>query len=208
MTRQDKNEQFLLSSFLYGGNASYIDDLYSRYQADPKSIDPTWAGYFGRLEDTPADVKKNAEGPSWARADWPQTANGELVSALDGNWGEILVKTGAALGKKAAAAGAAAPTPVDVLQSPRDSLRAIKLLRADRSRGHRHADLDPLKMKPEDPAPELDPQSYGVTEADYSRKIYIDNVLGLEFATIPEMLAVLQRTISSTIDIEYLHIND
>ena len=50
--------------------------------------------------------QKNAEGPSWARTDWPQTANGELVSALDGNWGEIVVKAGAALGKKAAAEGA------------------------------------------------------------------------------------------------------
>ena len=95
MTRQEKNEQFLLSSFLYGGNADYIEDLYSRYKADPKSIDATWASYFGRLEDSSADVKKNAEGPSWARADWPQSANGELVSALDGNWGEITVKAGA-----------------------------------------------------------------------------------------------------------------
>src|SRR3569623_1063259 len=208
MTRQDKNEQFLLSSFLYGGNASYIEDLYSRYKADPKSIAPTWAGYFGRLEDPPADVKKNAEGPSWARADWPQTANGELVSALDGNWGEILVKTGAALGKKAAAEGAPAPTPVDVLQSPRDSIRAIMMIRAYRSRGHLHADLDPLKLKPEDPAPELDPKTYGFTAADYGRKIFIDNVLGLEFATVPEMLAILQRTYCSTVGIEYMHIND
>ena len=83
MTRQEKNEQFLLSSFLYGGNASYIEDLYSRYKTDPTSIDPTWVGYFGRLEDTGDDARKNAEGPSWARADWPQTANGELVSALE-----------------------------------------------------------------------------------------------------------------------------
>ena len=208
MTRQDKNEQFLLSSFLYGGNASYIEDLYNRYKTDPASIAPTWAGYFGRLEDSKADVAKNAEGPSWARSDWPQTANGELVSALDGNWGEILVKTGAALGKKAAAEGAPAPTPVDVLQSTRDSIRAIMMIRAYRSRGHLHADLDPLKLKPEDPAPELDPKTYGFTEADYGRKIFIDNVLGLEFATVPEMLAILQRTYCSTVGIEYMHIND
>ena len=41
MTRQEKNEQFLLSSFLYGGNADYIDSLYARYKADPASVDPT-----------------------------------------------------------------------------------------------------------------------------------------------------------------------
>jgi 2-oxoglutarate dehydrogenase E1 component len=208
MTRQEKNEQFLLSSFLYGGNAAYIDDLYSRYKTDPKSIDPTWASYFSRLEDTPADVKKNAEGPSWARADWPQVANGELVSALDGNWGEILVKTGAAVTKKAAAEGAAAPSPVDVMQSTRDSIRAIMMIRAYRTRGHLHADLDPLKLKPDDPADELDPVAYGFTEADYDRPIFIDNVLGLEFATLREMLAILQRTYCSTVGVEFMQIND
>jgi len=208
MTRQEKNEQFLLSSFLYGGNAEYIDDLYSRYKTNPSSIDPTWASYFSRLEDTTADVKKNAEGPSWARPDWPQIANGDLVSALDGNWGEIVVKTGAALGKKAVAEGASAPSPVDVLQSTRDSIRAIMMIRAYRTRGHLHADLDPLKLKPEEPAPELDPATYGFTEADYDRPIFIDNVLGLEFATVREMLAILQRTYCSTVGVEFMHIND
>ena len=89
MPRQEKNEQFLLSAFLYGGNADYIEGLYARYKADPGSVDPTWASYFGRLEDSPADARKNAEGPSWRRRDWPQPINGELVSALDGNWGEL-----------------------------------------------------------------------------------------------------------------------
>ncbi len=208
MTRQDKNEQFLLSSFLYGGNAAYIDDLYARYKTDPNSIDPTWAGYFGRLEDSTADVQKNAEGPSWARADWPQVANGELVSALDGNWGEIVVKTGAALQKKAVAQGAPQPSPADVLQSTRDSIRAIMMIRAYRSRGHLHADLDPLKLKPDEPAPELEPSTYGFTEADYDRPIFIDHVLGLEFATVREMLAILQRTYCSTVGVEFMHVND
>ena len=141
MSRQDANAAFAQTSFLYGGNAAYIEDLYRRYKTDPKSIDPTWAGYFGRLEDSSDDVRKNAEGPSWARADWPEAANGELVSALDGNWEDILVKTSAVLGKKAAAEGAPAPTPVDVLQSTRDSIRAIMMIRAYRSRGHLHADV-------------------------------------------------------------------
>jgi 2-oxoglutarate dehydrogenase E1 component len=208
MTRQEKNEQFLLSSFLYGGNASYIEDLYTRFKADPKSVDPTWASYFGRLEDSAADAQKNAEGPSWARTDWPQTANGELVSALDGNWGEIVVKAGAALGKKAAAEGASAPSSADVLQAARDSIRAIMMIRAYRSRGHLHADLDPLRLKQDDPALELDPSSYGFTDADTTRPIFIDNVLGLEFATIPQMLEILKRTYCSTVGVEYMHIND
>ena len=110
--------------------------------------------------------------------------------------------------EKAKAEGAPAPTPVDILQATRDSIRAIMMIRAYRMRGHLHADLDPLKMKQDDPAPELDPANYGFTEADYSRKIFIDNVLGLEYATIPEMLDILKRTYCSTVGVEFMHISD
>ena len=211
MTRHEKNEQFLLSSFLYGGNANYIEHLYARFKADPKSIDPTWADYFGRLEDSTADVQKNIDGPSWQRQDWPQPVDGELVSALDGNWGElgeITVKTGRALAKQAEAEGRPGPQPVDVLQATRDSIHAIMMIRAYRMRGHLHADLDPLQLREPEPAPELEPATYGFTEADYDRKIYIDNYLGLEFATVPEMLEILKRTYCSTVGVEFMHISD
>ena len=82
------------------------------------------------------------------------------------------------------------------------------MIRAYRMRGHLQADLDPLKLKTPEPAPELDPASYGFTEADYDRKIFIDNVLGLEFATIREMLAILKRTYCSTVGVEFMHISD
>src|SRR6185312_9631843 len=211
MTRQDKNEEFLLTSFLYGGNAAYIDDLYAKFKTDPKSVDPTWASFFGRLEDSSADAAANAEGPSWQRKDWPPIANGELVSALDGNWGMpqgIAVRAEKALVKQAEAKGAAPVSAGDVQQATRDSIHAIMMIRAYRMRGHLHADLDPLHLKLDDPAPELDPRTYGFTEADYGRKIFIDNYLGLEFATVPEMLDVLKRTYCSTIGVEFMHISD
>ena len=209
MTRQDKNETFLSTSFLYGGNAAYIEDLYARFKADPDSVDPSWAGYFARLEDAPEAARRNAEGPSWARSDWPLTPNGELVSALDGNWGgDILVKTERALGRKAGAEGGAAADAADVLRAARDSVRAIMMIRAYRMRGHLHADLDPLKLRPTEPAPELDPASYGFTDADNDRPIFIDNYLGLEFATLPQMLAILRRTYCSTVGVEFMHISD
>jgi 2-oxoglutarate dehydrogenase E1 component len=211
MTRQEKNEQFLLSSFLYGGNADYIEGLYARYKADPQSVDPTWQSYFGRLEDTPEAAQQSVDGPSWQRRDWPEVANGELVSALDGNWGEasrIALKTQDAVVRRAEAEGAPAPAAADVLQATRDSIRAIMMIRAYRMRGHLHANLDPLSLKAEEAAPELDPQSYGFTEADMDRKIFIDNYLGLEYATIPEMLAILKRTYCATVGVEYMHISD
>ena len=52
MTRQEKNDTCLLTSFLYGGNADYIEQLYSRFKTDPSSVDQTWASFFSRLDDT------------------------------------------------------------------------------------------------------------------------------------------------------------
>ena len=46
MARQDANEAFALSSFLYGGNASYIEDLYARFQKDPTSVEEEWRVFF------------------------------------------------------------------------------------------------------------------------------------------------------------------
>jgi 2-oxoglutarate dehydrogenase E1 component len=212
MTRKQENEEFLLTSFLYGGNAPYIEDLHARYLADPNSVDQTWAQFFSTLGED-AGAMANAEGPSWQRRDWPQAANGELVSALDGNWGEIAVKSEKALARKVAADAPAgvAPKPLsqaEVLQAARDSIHAIMMIRAYRMRGHLHADLDPLKLKADEPAPELEPSAYGFTEADYGRKIFIDNYLGLEFATVPEMLDILRRTYCGTMGIEFMHISD
>ena len=82
------------------------------------------------------------------------------------------------------------------------------MIRAYRMRGHLHADLDPLHLATVGDHEELHPSSYGFTEADYGRKIFIDHVLGLEFATIPEMLAILKRTYCSTLGVEFMHISD
>ena len=89
MSRQDANAAFALSSFLQGTNASYIDDIYARYEKDPASVDSEWQEFFKSLKDAPADISKNAEGPSWDRDNWPQTPRDDLTSALDGNWASV-----------------------------------------------------------------------------------------------------------------------
>ncbi|MBS9722288.1 2-oxoglutarate dehydrogenase E1 component [Tianweitania sp. BSSL-BM11] len=213
MARNDQaNDQFAGTSFLYGGNADYIEALYARYQEDRNSVSPEWQQFFGELKDEAGDVKKNAEGASWTKPNWPLQANGELVSALDGNWGTVEKHIEKKLKDKAASAPAAAAAPAsetDVLQATRDSVRAIMMIRAFRMRGHLHAKLDPLGIasKIED-YNELSPENYGFTEADYDRPIFIDNVLGLEHATIRQMLDILQRTYCSTIGVEFMHISN
>ncbi|HEV2506642.1 MAG TPA: 2-oxoglutarate dehydrogenase E1 component [Mesorhizobium sp.] len=209
MARQDQaNDQFSLTSFLYGGNADYIDALYAAYEDNPVSVDPEWQDFFAALKDDAADVKKNAKGASWARPSWPLVANGELVSALDGNWG-LVEKTIEKKVKEKAATNGVAISEADVHQQTRDSVRAIMMIRAFRMRGHLHANLDPLGIaNPLEDYNELSPANYGFTEADYDRPIFLDNVLGLEFGTIRQMLEILTRTYCSTLGVEFMHISD
>ncbi|QAZ43569.1 2-oxoglutarate dehydrogenase E1 component [Mesorhizobium sp. Pch-S] len=209
MARQDQaNDQFSLTSFLYGGNADYIDALYAAYEDNPASVDPEWQDFFAALKDDAADVKKNAKGASWARPSWPLVANGELVSALDGNWG-LVEKTIEKKVKEKAATNGVAISEADVHQQTRDSVRAIMMIRAFRMRGHLHAKLDPLNIaNPLEDYNELSPANYGFTEADYDRPIFLDNVLGLEFGTIRQMLEILTRTYCSTLGVEFMHISD
>ena len=208
MSRQDANAAFALSSFLYGANAAYIDDIYALYEKDPGSVDPEWQEFFGSLKDKPADVQKNAEGPSWARANWPLTPKDELTSALDGNWVQVEKAVGNKLQAKAAAAAAPGATPADVHQATRDSVRALMLIRAYRMRGHFHAKLDPLGLEPAKDHEELDPRSYGFTDADLDRKIFLDHVLGLEYGTLREIVALCERTYCQTLGVEFMHISN
>ena len=87
MARQEENEAFQLSSFLYGGNAAYLEDLYARYQERSglgrcrlaRASSPT-------LKDPKDSAIAEARGPKWRRSDWPIVANGEIVAAFDANW--------------------------------------------------------------------------------------------------------------------------
>jgi len=207
MSRQDANATFALTSFLYGGNAAYIEDLYARYEADPSSVDAEWQSFFKSLKDDPASVTRSAQGASWKKPGWPPIGNGELIAALDGNWAATEKVIGDKIKGKAQARGVEL-TAENVLQATRDSLHALMLIRAYRIRGHFHAKLDPLELEPERDEAELDPRSYGFTEADMDRKIFLDNVLGLEFATMREIIAILRRTYCQTVGVEFMHISD
>ncbi len=207
MSRQEANEAFQLSSFLYGGNAAYLEDLYARYQEDPGSVDQSWQAFFTGLKDNRDDVLREARGAPWKRSDWPIAANGELVSALDGDWAAVETHIDSRIKAKAQTGGVEISAD-QVQQATRDSIRALMMIRAYRMRGHLHAKLDPLGIAARRDHEELHPASYGFTDADYDRPIFIDNVLGLEFATIPQMLEILRRTYCSTLGVEFMHISD
>ena len=110
-------------------------------------------------------------------------------------------------------AGSSTATPAasadEVRARTLDSLRAIMMIRAYRMRGHLKANLDPLGLAvTAGDASELDPATYGFAEADFDRPIFLDFVLGLETATLREILALLKRTYCGTIGVQYMHITD
>jgi 2-oxoglutarate dehydrogenase E1 component len=207
MSRQDANAAFALSSFLYGGNAPYIEDLYARYEKDPQAVDAEWREFFASLKDSPDAVEKLARGPSWKRPNWPARESGELVSALTGEWGETARVVSDKVKASAQTRGVGLSAE-QVQQAARDSIHALMLIRAYRIRGHFHAKLDPLGLEPEKPQDELDPHSYGFTETDYDRPIFLDRVLGLDFGTLNEIVPILRRTYCQTIGVEFMHISD
>ncbi|MEM1044827.1 MAG: 2-oxoglutarate dehydrogenase E1 component [Pseudomonadota bacterium] len=207
MARQAANEAFAKTSFLYGGNASYLEDLYAAYENNPAGLNEGWRGFFAELKDDPGAARREAAGASWQRGDWPVEPNGDMLSALDPGLAPVEQILQTRIRAKAQGNGVdLSETAVQL--ATRDSVRAIMMIRAFRMRGHFHANLDPLGLAIGENQAELHPSSYGFTEADWDRQIFIDYVLGLEFATIREMLAILNRTYCSTLGVEFMHISD
>ncbi|EEX08621.1 oxoglutarate dehydrogenase (succinyl-transferring), E1 component [Ruegeria lacuscaerulensis ITI-1157] len=208
MTEHSPNSAFHASSFMQGHNAEYLEQLYAQYTKDPGAIDAAWAEFFRQMGDAAPDVQKEAQGPSWARPDWPPMPNDDLTGALTGEWAEADAKAaGDKIKEKAAKAGVEV-SDEQVKRAVLDSIRALMLIRAYRIRGHLVADLDPLGMRSTEPHPELDPKTYGFTEADMDRPIFIDNVLGLQMASMRQIVEIVKRTYCGTFALQYMHISD
>ena len=208
MTEQSGNEQFHNSSFLQGHNATYVEQIYARYAENPDAVDASWAEYFKALAEDTLDVKRDAAGPSWARSDWPPAPTDEWTAALDGQWGpEPAKEIAGKVGKKAAEKGISL-SDEQIQRAVVDSIRALMIIRAYRHRGHLAADLDPLGLSEPVAHPELDPANYGFSDADMDRPIFIDNVLGLQTASMRQIVDILKRTYCGTFALQYMHISD
>ncbi|MDD3836732.1 MAG: 2-oxoglutarate dehydrogenase E1 component [Phenylobacterium sp.] len=195
------NEVLAETSFLYGGNAAFVEDLYRRWASDPDSVEPSWRAFFSSLQERVDEIRAK---PAWTKppVSGPRP---EWLSAIDGLWPAVEAKI-----EKGVQARAPAAAGADAIRGATlDSLRAIMMIRAYRMRGHLRANLDPLgiAITPGD-ASELDPATYGFTEADYDRPIFLDYVLGLETATLREILAIVRRTYCGDVGVQYMHISD
>ncbi|MDD2875916.1 MAG: 2-oxoglutarate dehydrogenase E1 component [Acidiphilium sp.] len=171
----------ILATAMNGGNAAFIADLYAKWVETPDRVDPDFAALFASLGDEAKSILSDAAGASWAPR--PRDSGAE------------------------AAKSAAVGVPVS-RQATLDSIRALMFIRAYRVRGHLEADLDPLGLKRQGHHPELDPASYGFTDADLDRSIFIDMVLGRETATMREIIGILRESYCGKIAVEFMHIQD
>ncbi|MEL6372909.1 MAG: 2-oxoglutarate dehydrogenase E1 component [Pseudomonadota bacterium] len=206
MSRQALNKAFAQTSFLSGANAAYIEQLQAEYQENPGSVSDEWRHFFAGLQEQQDGGHGLASGPSWATPLERLHENGELTAALTGDYAGLEAHIGGRLQQQAHQYGAAL-SPAATYRATQDSLRALMLIRAYRAIGHLAADLDPLGISGRKVHRELQPATYGFTEADLDRPIFIDRVLGLETASIRQIMGILHRTYCQQIGVEFMHIS-
>ena len=174
------DEVFLDATILNGLNSTYIADLYEKWLENPKNVDANWNDWFSDMQNTGS----SNDIPSWAKG----KAFEEKLENLEHKNSSLSSK--------------------EMRKASIDSLRAVMMIRAYRARGHLEAKTDPLNLEKKEEHPELNPEFYGFTKDDYDRPIFIDNVLGIETASLRQILSTLKDTYCGSIGVEYLHIQD
>ncbi len=208
MSRQALNQQFLHTSFLSGANAAYVEEMQAQYEKNPGSVSDEWRHFFESLHEDRAKGEMEPQGPSWAvpLSQLDNSTDKDLVAALTGDYGAAERSIRDKLQARASYGGFDM-SPAASMRATQDSIRALMLIRAYRAIGHLAADLDPLGIAERKVHRELKPETYGFMEGDLDRPIFIDRVLGLETATIRQIVKLLRRTYCRQIGFEFLHIS-
>ena len=177
--------QFQVNSYLFGGNAPYVEELYERYLDNPAAVPDKWRAYFDQLQLVPA-----ADGS----ASSPDMAHAPIVESF------------AQRAKAGTLRPAVAPTDLTVA---RKQVHVQSIIAAYRFLGSRWADLDPLKRQERPNIPELEPAFYDLTEADMDTVFSATNTyFGQEQMTLREIIKALRQTYCSTIGAEFMYIAD
>src|SRR6478672_11630037 len=173
------------NSYLFGGNAPYVEEMYENYLANPGSVPDNWRDYFDALQHVPAVDGSNAK-------DVPHLP---VVNAFAQR-----AKQG---GTKVVIAGGAD------LELARKRTAVQQLIAAYRNVGVRWADVDPLKRDVRENIPELEPSFYGFTDADQEAVFNTSNTFfGKDSMSLREMLNALRETYCGAIGAEYMYISD
>ena len=172
------------NSYLFGGNAPYVEEMYEKYLDNPGSVPDEWRSYFDALQHLPAvdgsDTRDLAHAPVvQSFADLAKQGTTRVVQA----------NADSELGRK------------------RNAVQ--QLIAAYRNVGSRWADLDPLKRTERQPIPELEPSFYGLVDADYETIFNTSNTFfGRDTMSLRDLLNALRETYCGTIGAEYMYITD
>jgi len=169
-----------------GMDAKFVETLYHRWQKDPFAVEESWARYFATLDTV-------VSGPSWQRANWPLTETDTLTAGLD----PTQMSVASVPARQEAKQGGTAAL---------DSIRAMALIRAWRVRGHLAANLDPLGLSRQPLPADLEPSWHGFTASEMDREVYLGGQMGLEHATVRNLITRLRQLHGGPVGLEYMHI--
>lgn len=177
-------QAFSGNSYLFGGNAPYVEEMYENYLANPGSVPDTWREYFDALQHVPALDGSQAK-------DVPHlpVINAFAERAKMGGTRVVMASSDAEMGKKRTA--------------------VQQLIAAYRNLGVRWADLDPLKRTERENIPELDPSFYGLSDADQEAIFDTSNTFfGKDRMSLRELLNALRETYCGSIGAEFNYITN
>ncbi|MCP3017808.1 2-oxoglutarate dehydrogenase E1 component [Cupriavidus basilensis] len=177
-------QQYQSNSYLFGGNAPYVEELYEAYLENPSSVPDNWRAYFDAMQNVPAVDGSNARDIPHAPivASFAERAKAGPIKT-------IVASADSDMGRKRVA--------------------ATQLIAAYRNIGSHWADLDPLKRQERPPLPDLDPAFYGFSESDLDIVFNASNTyFGKESMSLRELLNNLRETYCSSIGAEFMYISD
>ncbi|VFR42238.1 2-oxoglutarate dehydrogenase E1 component [plant metagenome] len=174
------------TSYLFGGNAPYVEELYEAYLDNPGSVPDNWRDYFDQLQHQPA-----VDGQESTR----DQAHAPIVESF---------------AQRARANAFVQRVAEPDLTVASKQIVVQSLIAAYRSLGSRWADLDPLKRQDRPPIPELDPAFYGLTEADLDQVYAATNTYFTTATsmTLRDILKSLRDTYCRSIGAEFMHVSD
>ena len=172
-------KESLSTSYLFGGNAPFIEELYEAWLENPDSVPAQWRRWFDQLQQP--GVRDVAHQPI-------RDAFVRLAYSRTGGEGH-------------------APTAA-VASAERKQVSVLQLINAYRFLGLRHANVDPLKRFPKPEVPELDPAYYGLTEADMNAVFNTGSLVGPDQLPLREILRAVRETYCGSIGIEYMYMSD
>ncbi len=177
-------QTYQASTYLFGGNAPYVEEMYENYLANPGSVPETWRDYFDALQHVPA-----GDGSSAKDVPHLPVINAFAQRAKQGGTQVVGASADAEMGRK------------------RTSVQ--QLIAAYRNVGARWADLDPLKRAERDQIPELEPAFYGFSDADQEAVFNTSNTFfGKDTMSLRELMNALRQTYCGTIGAEYMYATD